>query len=133
MGRSLCSDTCQAVSAFPLLKFRVFVLLRLIISTLPLQPDVSCPAHSLSLALPFVSGLSPGAGQRQASALPLLTVTEAGRTRRLSARRGTDFLLSLISSCFQFSLPSVPCPFLPPLSWGRTAGSERWGGCSRAP
>lgn len=123
VGRSLCSSTCQAVSAFPLLKFRVFVLMQLIISTLPLQPDVSCFAHSLLLALPFVSGLSPGSGQRQTSVLPLLAVTEAGRAHRLSARWGTDFLLSLISSFFQLSLPSVPCPFLPLLSWGRMAGS----------
>lgn len=73
-GRSPGSNACQVVSAFPLHKFRVFVLMQLIISPFPLLPDVSCLARSLSPTLPFVSGLSPGSGQRQTSASPLPTV-----------------------------------------------------------
>lgn len=99
---------CQAVLALPLHKFRVFVLMQLIISTLPLQPDVSCLAHSLSLALPFVSALSPSSGLCQSPALPLLALTEPGRTHCLSAHQGTDCWLSLISSFFQHSPPSTP-------------------------
>lgn len=102
---------CQAVLALPLHKFRVFVLMQLIISTLPLQPDVSCLAHSLSLALPFVSALSPSSGLCQSPALPLLALTEPGRTHCLSAHQGTD--------CWLFDFFVLPafssfhaCPFL---------------------
>lgn len=79
MGRSPCSNACQAVSAFPLLKFRVFVLMQLIISPFPLLPDVSCLASSRWPALPFVSGLSPGSGQPQtsASSLPAVVATRS--------------------------------------------------------
>lgn len=77
--RSLRPNACQVVSAFPLHVFRVFVLLQLIISPFPLLPDVSCLAYSLLLALPFVSGLSPGSGQCQtsASALPTTMATRS--------------------------------------------------------
>lgn len=50
MGRSPCSNACQVVSAFPLHKFRVFVLMELIISPFPLLPDVSCLPPSLPFA-----------------------------------------------------------------------------------
>lgn len=73
MGRSPCSNACQVVSAFPLHKFRVFVLMELIISLFPLLPDVSCLPPSLLLLLPFVSGLFPGSGKCQTSVSPLLT------------------------------------------------------------
>lgn len=73
MGRSPCSNACQVVSAFPLHKFRVFVFMELIISPLPLLPDVSCLPPSLLLALPFVSGLFPGSEKCQTSASPLPT------------------------------------------------------------
>lgn len=59
------------LSAFPLHKFRVFVLMELIISQFPLLPDVSCLPPSLLLILPFVSGLFPGSGKCQTSVSPL--------------------------------------------------------------
>lgn len=73
-GQVSLSSACQVVSAFPLHKFPVFVLMQLIISLFPLLPDVSCLAYSLLLVLPFVSGLSSGSGQCQISAAPLPTM-----------------------------------------------------------
>lgn len=70
MGRSPCSNACQVVLAFPLHKFRVFVLMELIISLFPLLPDVSCLPASLLLVLPFVSSLFPGSGKYQTSVSP---------------------------------------------------------------
>lgn len=83
---------------FSFAKFRVFVLMELIISLFPLLPDVSCLPPSLLLALPFVSGLFPGSGKCQTSVSPLPTgcTTVPQETLEILAPWGDRFGQSVI-------------------------------------